>query len=110
MEIIDPLCDYFFTPGERAQYVYFNDKGEEQTLVVNILDWRNYPEGKIYIVSAHEKALNEVGIWINTFLSEHYYAELPPGHKAAYLDPDELLPAFRQFEIVVDNTRGNNND
>ena len=109
MQLTNSICDYDFAPGERAQYVYFNDAGEERNLVVRVLDWREYPDGKTYIVSAHEKAFKDIGVAVDSFLTDHYFADLAKGHKAAHLDPDELIPMFRQFEVVVDNTNKKRN-
>lgn len=104
------ILDYNFAPGDRAQYVYIDAEGEEQTVMVKILDYKDLGHENFYIISAHEKTLEEVGISVNAYLSKHYQTDLPLGHKAAHLDPDELLPHFRQLHVIVDNTRGNSND
>lgn len=99
------LFDYHFSSGDKAQYTYIAEDGSEKSVIVNILDWRIYPDGKRYIISAHEHVLGSIGIVYDTFLSDHYYSDIPDEHKAAYLDPDELTPNIRHLSIIVDNTK-----
>lgn len=102
------ILDYNFTKDERAQYVYVDDAGEEKRLVVRIVTWDTFQDGKLYIISAHKEKLGEVGLAVNNALSGYYQADLAPEHAVAIVDPDELEPAYRQLNFIVDNTRSKN--
>ncbi|NJO62884.1 MAG: hypothetical protein HC836_33085 [Richelia sp. RM2_1_2] len=101
----EPIYDYNFSAGDKAQYVYINKSGEEGLALVSILDSRLCPDSKRYIVSIHNDILCKTDLKIDTFLNNHYSTELLNGYSAVYLYPDELIPYVKQFSVVVDNTR-----
>lgn len=109
MELNSSIYDYNFHSGDRAQYTYM-DASEEKILSVKVLDSKVYPDGKLYVISAHPTSLEIAGLAIDEILSNHYFNDMQLGYKAALVDPDELDPYLKQFKIIVDNTRGKQYD
>jgi hypothetical protein len=99
----DLICDYNFKAGDRAQYVFCCEEGEEeQTIIVQILDINTVAFEKLYVVCAHKDLLKKAYLEEDSTLAEQY--NISDTHSAVYLDPDELIPAFRSLYVAVDNS------
>lgn len=101
----EPIFDYNFGIGDKAQYVYIGPSGAECLATVKILDIKILPSSKTYITSIQEDIMKKANLEKNAFLDNHYATELDHQLHAIYLYPDELVPFTRQLSVVIDNTR-----
>lgn len=102
----EPILDYDFEPHQRARMIYW-DQNESNYIIVEILESQFINNSKWYLVSATKTILDETTIEYQDIRQENY-PNMNENYAVFLVEPDELEPAFRSLQLVVDNSTGDN--
>lgn len=91
------ICDYNFNKGDVARFIYIDEKQNDNTIFVEVLETVHDFSEKWYIVSAQKNACKHSGLNEN----EEYTAKYDlPNKQVSLVHPDELEPNYRKLELI----------